>query len=267
MIKYLPKNIVGRDFVVGDVHGYYDVLMSALTHINFDRTKDRLFSVGDIIDRGPQCVQILTLLEEPWFHMIRGNHEQLMIDALNQNEGTAEFLAASYYWYHCGGGWYKELYDINEADKEYVKGYLPLLNELPYIISVGDGADRFNIVHAELTEDLMSDNALDGLKELEDAKYLDKTGLTLNLKETIVWKRSIFASAFGCKHIPHDGLSRTFCGHTIVDDVCVRLKHINIDTGLYYGGKLTIINAGGPYLEYYQFNNRGFISSNVIKEQ
>lgn len=274
MIKHLPKNINGKDFIVGDVHGYYDILMSALKHINFDKTKDRLFSVGDIVDRGPQCIKILSLLEEPWFYMVRGNHEQLMIDTLCKNEATVEFIAASYYWYQCGGWWYR---DLPDADKEYVKNYLPILNELPYIISVSEGTDRFNIVHAELTDDLMSDNSLDNLTELEDTKYIDKTGLTLSLKETIVWKRSIFSSAysyryiqqdiFSDKYIPQDTLSRTFCGHTIVNDVCIRLKHINIDTGLYYGGKLTIINADRQHSEYYQFNNNGFISSNIIKEQ
>ncbi len=60
-----PANEDGRDFVVGDIHGEYDQLMEALDHQNFDKDHDRLFSVGDLIDRGPKSVDVVMLAVEP----------------------------------------------------------------------------------------------------------------------------------------------------------------------------------------------------------
>ena len=67
---FIPKNIKGRDFVVGDIHGHYDLLKTELKTVGFDKQKDRLFSVGDIIDRGPKSEECLTLLDQPWFFMV-----------------------------------------------------------------------------------------------------------------------------------------------------------------------------------------------------
>jgi serine/threonine protein phosphatase 1 len=41
----------GRDFVLGDLHGTTDLLRLLMEHVAFDPKKDRLFSVGDLIDR------------------------------------------------------------------------------------------------------------------------------------------------------------------------------------------------------------------------
>ena len=39
---FIPKNIKGRDFVVGDIHGHYDLLKTELKTVGFDKQKDRL---------------------------------------------------------------------------------------------------------------------------------------------------------------------------------------------------------------------------------
>ena len=43
-------NQVGRDFVVGDVHGCFRTLEVALLEIEFDPIRDRLFGVGDLVN-------------------------------------------------------------------------------------------------------------------------------------------------------------------------------------------------------------------------
>lgn len=80
MIKHFAKNESGRDFVVGDVHGCFALLQAALDQQNFDGAVDRLFSVGDLVDRGPESEKVLEWLSQPWFHAVRGNHEQMAID-------------------------------------------------------------------------------------------------------------------------------------------------------------------------------------------
>ena len=51
-IQRFPKNESGRDFVIGDLHGMTEFLFKLLDYVCFDPAKDRLFSVGDLIDRG-----------------------------------------------------------------------------------------------------------------------------------------------------------------------------------------------------------------------
>ena len=69
------RNAVGRDFAVGDIHGCFSHLRRSLQAIGFDASVDRLFSVGDLVDRGPESDQVLEWLAFPWFHAICGNHD------------------------------------------------------------------------------------------------------------------------------------------------------------------------------------------------
>ena len=77
--RHRPANTLGRDFVVGYVHGQLNMLDHLLAAVRFDSAKDRLFSVGDLVDRGPDGGALLLRLErEPWFYAVLGNHEALM---------------------------------------------------------------------------------------------------------------------------------------------------------------------------------------------
>lgn len=78
--KLFKKSTKGRDFVVGDLHGCYDEFMSQLNGVDFNYSIDRMFSVGDLIDRGKDSMKCLELTREKWFHAVRGNHEQMLID-------------------------------------------------------------------------------------------------------------------------------------------------------------------------------------------
>lgn len=237
IVKHLPVNGAGKDFIIGDLHGYYNHLEKLLSHINFDGTKDRLFSVGDIIDRGPECLECLTLLDEPWFHMVRGNHEQLMIEALSYPEEIGR-KGLETYWMRCGGYWWQEYSD--EEKSAIAEAYLEKLSDLPYIITVGDGEDRFNIVHSEFPMTILSDEDVDAITELDDST-----------KDMMIWSRTLF-DGYGLRRHYNPTLSPTFCGHTIVERISYRAAHINIDTGLFYEGKLTMMDVNT--LEYYQIH-------------
>lgn len=64
-IPRFALNTHGRDFAVGDTHGAFGALQRALEAIGFDAQKYRLFSVGDLVDRGPESHQVLVWLEKP----------------------------------------------------------------------------------------------------------------------------------------------------------------------------------------------------------
>lgn len=78
-VQRFERNTTGRDLIVGDIHGCFTKLQAALDAVGFDRTVDRLFSVGDLVDRGPESDQVLNWLGQPWFHAVMGNHEQMAV--------------------------------------------------------------------------------------------------------------------------------------------------------------------------------------------
>ena len=65
----------GRDFVVGDVHGYFRTLARALVYLEFDMDRDRLFGVGDLIGRGPHCREAARWLDTRFCAVAMGNWE------------------------------------------------------------------------------------------------------------------------------------------------------------------------------------------------
>jgi serine/threonine protein phosphatase 1 len=73
-IQRIAANSRGRDFVIGDLHGCLDQLQLKLALVSFAPERgDRLFAVGDLVDRGPDSLGCLNLLREPWFFSVLGN--------------------------------------------------------------------------------------------------------------------------------------------------------------------------------------------------
>ena len=79
-IQKLPSNQLGKDYIVGDLHGCFSLLERLMKEVSFNKNHDRLFSVGDLIDRGPESLRCLQLLSEPWFYAVKGNHEDMFLE-------------------------------------------------------------------------------------------------------------------------------------------------------------------------------------------
>src|SRR5713101_2686864 len=79
-----------KTFVVGDIHGRCAQLHHLLDLLPRDESTDTLVFLGDLIDRGPDapgCVEhVLNLCAENHEHVIclRGNHEQMLLDFLDE---------------------------------------------------------------------------------------------------------------------------------------------------------------------------------------
>ncbi|MDR0780030.1 MAG: symmetrical bis(5'-nucleosyl)-tetraphosphatase [Pseudomonadales bacterium] len=64
-------------YVVGDIQGCYDPLRRLMDHIHFDPAQDRLWCVGDMVNRGPQSLETLRFLKGlgSAFTGVLGNHD------------------------------------------------------------------------------------------------------------------------------------------------------------------------------------------------
>lgn len=250
-VKTFEPNLVGRDFVIGDLHGAMDCLSNLLEKLYFDIEKDRLFSVADLVDRGNKSLEALDLLHEPWFHAVRANHEEMFIDTF-----SGDFPAQL--WFLNGGSWAMEAVNDWAAHKQRssnglgrtpsedsLKVYdaIPILKSLPYIITVKlTNGERVHILHAELPrgykftdEDLANPEIVD-----EIAKYQAHDG------PMILWGRDIFLSfydydltnedkvarkvKFEVPLDPNPELSHVISGHTIVRRPLTIHKYTNLDT-------------------------------------
>ena len=113
MLKNFPPNSAGSDFICSDIHGHFSLLEAELSHINFNESRDRLFCLGDLIDRGDESPLALEWLKESWFYAIQGNHERMLINAYEQR---SEMLWRQ--WMMWGGSWAEDM-DFDELEPIY----------------------------------------------------------------------------------------------------------------------------------------------------
>lgn len=195
----------GKVYVVGDIHGYYNKLMKALEGVEFDKEKDILVAVGDLIDRGPNSWKCLNLINEPWFYSCLGNHEDLMFQGL---------LDGSRPHYHCwmengGDWWFNSDGDILEDDKEFLS---QIRSKFHYQIQVGN----VGFCHAQ-------------------PPRVWNQPLDKNIKYDILWGRDFIADK---EEVVVEGIDRVYVGHTPVDEVITLGNITYMDTGVcFYPGK------------------------------
>lgn len=65
------------DYVIGDIHGCFQTFLSLLEEIRFQSDRDRLFFVGDLVNKGPGSLAMLRWIYERRniARMVLGNHD------------------------------------------------------------------------------------------------------------------------------------------------------------------------------------------------
>jgi serine/threonine protein phosphatase 1 len=216
VIKRFDENKKGRDFVVGDIHGCFTKLEIALYELGFDGEVDRLFSVGDLVDRGPESEEATEWLAKSWFHAVKGNHEDMAVQ-------FAAKQIDSYMYSVNGGAWFIGMTEPERAP------YLDAFKALPIAIEVMTPAGLVGIVHGECPVD---DWALFG-PALKSRHAEAIANMCLWSRERIT---NGYDGAIG-------GVRAVICGHTPLRSR-VQLGNVHyIDTAAVFpGGKLTILD-------------------------
>jgi serine/threonine protein phosphatase 1 len=227
------ENTAGRDFVIGDLHGEVSTFRRALRQLNFDTENDRIFSVGDLIDRGSESKKTLQLLKEDWFYGVLGNHEHMLLqyhDNKNQRES---------FWFPSGGKWWIDLSETEQAEA------VELVRRLYFALSVKAEGLKFGVVHADmpaetdwqtLTETIKTDVRIQ--REATLSRRTLKQRLTPQIKD----------------------IDYVICGHTPQPQPSLSGNVIHIDTGSGYQSSdflptpaLTFVQLGAE-LRYHRFD-------------
>lgn len=221
MLKRFEKNIRGRDFAVGDIHGCFSRLMDALDEVRFDFDRDRLFSVGDLVDRGHESHHVCDFIGKPWFHAVRGNHDDFAIRHAKIGELDFENYARN------GGAWFMAL------PKDEQITIADALESLPHAMQVETDNGLVGIVHAECP--------FDNWSELVEALESNLTRTKSKaITDWLMWARERAESGY-CGKI--NGLHALVVGHTPVREKATLGNVIYIDTmGWRKDGVFTILN-------------------------
>ncbi|SIT38731.1 Serine/threonine protein phosphatase [Paraburkholderia piptadeniae] len=244
VIRY-PRNDSGRDFVVGDIHGCFGQLRAELEARHFDPRRDRLFAVGDLVDRGPDSDCVLEAVERYRIKSVKGNHEDVIVRWHHGEEQALSLLGN-------GANW---LLDRAE-DMDWIDRIADYMASLPYVIEIETEHGIVGIVHA----DSPTSDWTTFVREIE------RESPNGSMRRKAIWartrwktyqphpepsrstlrglldraKRSVRSHAHATGRV--DNVTAVIVGHTPVSGVTAKDNVINIDTGAVYGGKLTVMD-------------------------
>ncbi len=139
----LAANSLGRDLIVGDLHGHRSLLEQELDRLQFNPAFDRVLSVGDLIDRGPDSLDTLALIEEPWFHAVLGNHELMLLNDLGYYSSETHVRKA------LPRGGRQWISDAIAKNRKRLMRLADRVAALPLAIHVETPAP-FNVMHSDL---------------------------------------------------------------------------------------------------------------------
>ncbi|MEE9326247.1 MAG: metallophosphoesterase [Cocleimonas sp.] len=232
--KYFNKNLNGRDFVVGDLHGMFSLFESQLESLDFDPKSDRVFSVGDLIDRGPESHRVLEFLDKPWFHSIKGNHEMMLIEARHRKTNYRSWVNKY------GGGWWQ---DITPEMQQEIRERLKKLS-VAFEITCDTG--QIGIVHADVPANISWQ------KMVQQIHHDDET------RDYLMWSRNRYKYIKSTGETDAiEGIDLVVMGHTPISQPMHIENIYYIDTGATYIeeedlGRLTLLQIH-PKIEVHQY--------------
>ncbi|WP_326466976.1 protein-serine/threonine phosphatase [Enterobacter wuhouensis] len=197
-------------WVVSDIHGCYQWLMDELKRRHFSPYEDLLISVGDLIDRGPDSVKCLELMNEAWFCAVRGNHEQMALDSLQGNDVAL--------WTMNGGIWFARL---EHEQQKRARTLLEACRSLPHIIEITCANGLNVIAHADYPA-----------AEYEWNKPVSA--------RRVLWDRDRLTGFMAGKGQGIGGADHFWFGHTPVDKRYDFGNLHYIDTGAVFDGYFTL---------------------------
>lgn len=230
---------MGDTYVISDVHGQLKCFEAILGKINL-QPDDRLYILGDVIDRGVHGIEILKrIMAMPNAEMLLGNHEFMMLNALGEPyDGIHRSLSeCTELWYENGG--FKTFVSFQGQPKKVRSDIVDYLKARPLNLDVEVFHDEYyRLVHAadrkfydlyknkyesEAEFCVWERRALDQMR-CSDTNYVfghTMTGMLLPCYPMqIMFKGNLIGIDCGCAAIPNDKKLNTLGGRL----GCIKLE-------------------------------------------
>ncbi len=196
------------NYAIGDIQGCYAPLMALLTRIEFDKSRDQLWLVGDLVNRGPDSLAVLRWAKSQGSAVkaVLGNHDLHLLRVAEglepgrKNDTLAEILAA--------------------PDRQEL---LHWLRHLPLIRSY----DKFILVHAGLLPQWSVEQASGLAREVE---------ATLQSSDYRRFLESLYGDTPSSWIEDLRGMDRL----RVITNACTRLRFCTTD------GTMEFATKGGP---------------------
>lgn len=230
-VQYFEENTSGRDFVVGDIHGSFDMVLEAMKIASFDRERDRLFCVGDMVDRGQGSPRAERFLEQPYVHSVLGNHEAMFLDIYSDPEiDPADEHVLRALTARNGMRWWMNIAPAARS------ALIERFRRLPVAIEIATRRGTIGLLHAEVPP------GMDWAEFKSRIEQGDPEAI-----HSALWGRE---RALGRHTSGVAGVGRVFVGHTAQWNGLTKLGNIYyLDTGAVFhalqeeDGRLTMVQA------------------------
>jgi serine/threonine protein phosphatase 1 len=194
-----------RKIFIGDVHGCFRELMDLLKECDYNHKKDKLYFVGDLINKGPYSKKVLEFVYNSKAKVVIGNHELGLIKLYDSKKN----------W----GGSTLDLVLLS-LGKE-AKFWIKWMKKLPSFIE----EDDFILVHAGLIPDKKPRER--DREILARIRTWDGRGKDLNNEKHPPWYNL------------YKGKKKVIFGHWAKKGIIFEKNLIGLDSGCCYGRKLS----------------------------
>lgn len=277
-------------YAVGDLQGCLEPLQCLLEHVAFDPSKDRLWLVGDLVNRGPQSLETLRFLYgiRDSLVCVLGNHDLHLlatarnIERLKKHDTLREVLEAP----DCDQllEWLRQQklmhYDAERAIAMVHAGIPPqwtLKKALKYASEVEDALRDDNLFEPFLdgmygNEPTQWDKDLHGVTRLRvitnyftRMRFCTSDGkLDLKGKEGVDTALPGYAPWFSHSDRRTKGLKIIFGHWAALEGKCTEPGMFALDTGCVWGGAMTLLDVDSGELHRCDCDNKGLANANPV---
>jgi len=266
------------DYAVGDIQGCHDSLATLLNKVNFDPNSDKLYCVGDLVNRGPKSLETLKLLHSlgSCVDIVLGNHDLHLIFCfykvrnLKSKDTAHEILDSpeAEFWIN----WLKQFpLIIYNSEKDFIISHAGLFPkwslEQALLLSKSFNTFLNNNKSLILLDKIYGDHPNTYTEELSNIK---KLRFSVNAFTRMRYCYSDLSLNFSCNTFPSsekdlspwftfprtniDKKTRIIFGHWSSLGLYHSNNNICVDTGCVWGNELTL----------YDIDNDRFIHQNSI---
>lgn len=220
-VQSIDGSVFKSVYVVGDLHGSYQLLMSQLTTIDFDFENDLLICTGDLIDKGKENLECISLIDKPWFKTVRGNHEEMCIKGLFD-------LKLRQLHERNGGEWFYQLPSHHQY--KIIKSF----EDLPLVIELQLQEKKIGVVHADI--DIHEWGAFKA--DIVQGNY-EIQGMN-SAYENALWGRGRIKN-YSDNYDVVENIDEIYLGHTIVREMTQIDNCYYLDVGSSFTNKLCLV--------------------------